>query len=116
VIGSREYPAQEAADPSAFALRVRRDLTDDRRSLRIFGSEVVIARLTGDGQRVRVHVMNYGGRDIDGLRVRVRGVFGTGEALIAGAGRVPLQDQTTADGATEFSLPRLTTYAVVDLR
>jgi hypothetical protein len=116
VIGSAAYPRDEAADPSAFALKVRRDLTDDRRSLRIFGSEVIIARLTGDGQRVRLHLINYGGRDIEGLRLRVRGVFRTGDALVAGVGRAPLGDQTTAEGVTEFSLARLTTYAVVDLR
>lgn len=116
VIGSREYPKQEAADPSAFAMRVRRDLTDDRRSLRVFGSEVVIARLTGDAERVRLHLINYGGRDIEGLRVRVRGTFRGGEALIANQGRVPLEDLVNADGTTEFSLSRLTTYAVVDLK
>jgi hypothetical protein len=116
VIGSSAYPREAAADPSAFALKVRHDLTDERRSLRIFGSEVVIARLTGDGQRLRVHLINYGGRDIEALRVRVRGVFRTGDARVSGAGSVPLQDQTTADGATEFTLSRLTTYGVIDLR
>ena len=116
IIGSSAYPREEAADPNAFAVKVRRDLTDDRRSVRIFGSEVVLARLTGDGQRVRLHLINYGGRDVEGLRVRVRGVFRTGDALVAGIGRTPLQDQTSADGATEFSLARLTTYAVIDLR
>src|SRR5262252_6481302 len=39
-IGSPEYPAEEAADPSAFALKIRRRLTDDGRALRVFGSEV----------------------------------------------------------------------------
>jgi hypothetical protein len=29
---------------------------------------------------------------------------------------VPLADQVSANGATEFSLARLTTYAVIDLR
>jgi hypothetical protein len=116
VIGSPEYSKQDAADPSAFAMRVRRDLTDERRSLRVYGSEVVIARLTGNDQRKRLHLINYGGRDIEGLRVRLRGEFGQGEALVSGVGHVPLDDRTIADGATEFSLPRLTTYAVVDLR
>jgi len=116
VIGSSAYPREEAADPSAFAVKVRRDLTDERRSVRIFGSEVVIARLTGDGQRVRLHLINYAGRDVEGLRVRVRGVYRSGDALVAGIGRVPLQDETSAEGTTEFSLARLTTYAVIDLR
>ena len=115
-IGSGGYSQEDAADPSAFALRVRRDLTDERRSLRIFGSEVVVARLTGNDQRMRLHLLNYGGRDVEGLRVRVRGQFRGGEALVAGAGRVELEDRSTAGGATEFSLPRLTIYAIVDLR
>jgi hypothetical protein len=115
-VGSAAYPAEEAADPSAFALKVRRQLTDDRRTLRVFGSEVVICRLTGDATRTRLHVINYGGREIEGLRIRLRGTFRDGEANIAGAGRVSLQDYSVADGATEFSLPRLTTYAVIDLK
>ena len=99
----------------AFALKIRRRLTDEQRALRIYGSEVVIGRLTGDAARIRLHVMNYGGREIEGLRVRLRGAYGTGDAYVEGAGRVPLQDHVVADGATEFSLPRLGTYAVIDL-
>ena len=116
VIGSREYPAADAADPSAFALKIRRLLTDEQRSLRFYGSEVVIGRLTGDGQRVRLHVINYGGREIEGLRVRVRGAYATGDAYVAGSGRVPLADHVVADGATEFSLPRIGPYAVIDFK
>ena len=116
VIGSSAYPRAEAADPSAFALKVRRDLTDDRRSLRIYGSEVVIGRLTGNAERARLHLINYGGRELEGLRIRVRGAFQAGDALVSGVGRVSLDDRVIAEGATEFSLPRLTTYAVIDLR
>lgn len=115
-IGSPEYPTQEAADPSALALKIRRQLTDERRRLRIFGSEVVIGRLTGDASRVRLHLLNYGGRDVEGLRVRLRGSYRDGEAHVAGTGPVALQDVVLADGATEFTLPKITTYAVIDLR
>ena len=115
VIGSREYPAADAADPSAFALKIRRQLTDEQRSLRIYGSEVVIARLTGDAGRIRLHLINYGGRDIEGLRVRVRGGYRAGDAYIQGTGRAPLQDHVVADEATEFTLPRIGVYAVIDL-
>ena len=114
-MGSREFPAEDAADPSAVALKIRRLLTDEQRSLRIYGSEVVIGRLTGDGRRARLHLINYGGREIEGLRVRVRGAYGAGDAWVEGAGRVPLQDRVVADGATEFSLPRIGVYAVIDL-
>ncbi len=114
-IGSAAYPREEAADPSAFALKIRRQLTDERRSLRLYGSEVVIGRLTGDAERIRLHLINYGGREIEGLRVRLRGAYRAGEARLADAGRVPLQDHVVADGATEFSLPRMSAYAVIDL-
>jgi hypothetical protein len=116
VMGSAAYPREEAADPSAFAQKIRSQLTDEQRTLRVYGSEVVICRLTGDGQRMRLHLLNYGGRDIEGLRIRVRGTYRSGDAYVAGAGRLPLQDQIVADGATEFSLPRIATYAVIDLK
>jgi hypothetical protein len=115
-IGSPGYSKEEAADPSTFAQKIRSQLTDDRRSLRLYGSEVVIARLTSDGPRARVHLINYGGREIEGLRVRVKGTYKSGEAYIAGSGKVALVDQSATDGATEFSLPRFLTYAVIDLK
>ena len=115
-IGSAAYPAQDAADPSGFAQKIRAQLTDEQRSLRVYGSEVVIARLTSDGKRARVHLINYGGREIDGLRIRVRGPYQGGDAYIAGSGKAALQDQVAADGAIEFSLPKMSAYAVVDLR
>ena len=114
-VGSREYPAADAADPSAFALEIRRQLGDEQRTLRLYGSEVVIARLTGDATRIRLHLINYGGREIEGLRVRIRGTYASGESYVEGSGRVPLRDHGVADGATEFSLARIGTYAVIDL-
>jgi hypothetical protein len=115
-IGSAGYPREEAADPSAFAQKIRAQLTDERRSIRVYGSEVVVCRLTASGTAARLHLLNYGGRDIEGLRVRVRGTYRSGEAHVFGAGRLPLQDQLVDDGATEFTLPRLGAYAVVDLK
>jgi hypothetical protein len=114
-IGSAEYPRADAVDPSAFAQKIRRQLTDERRALRVYGSEVVIGRLTGDATRIRLQLLNYGGRDIEGLRIRLRGAYRPDQARVAGAGTIPLADHIVADGATEFSLPRLTTYAVIDL-
>jgi len=113
-VGTPEYPSKEAADPSAFALLVRRQLGDEQRGLRIYGSEVVIGRLTGDPGRARLQLLNYGGRELDGLRVRVRGVWAEGEARVAGRGRVPLEDYV-ASSATEFSLSGVPTYAVIEL-
>jgi len=63
-----------------------------------------------------LHLINYGGREIEGLRVRVRGPFQAGDAYLAGSGKAALQDQVVAEGAIEFSLPKIGAYAVVDLR
>jgi len=114
-LGTREYPMKEAGEPSALALKIRRQLTDEARTLRIFGSEAVIARVTGDAARLRLHLLNYGGRDIEGLRIRIRGERPGGEAHMAGTGRVALQERTVIDGGTEFTLPRLGSYGVVDV-
>jgi hypothetical protein len=114
-LGTKEYPLKEAGEPSALALKIRRQLTDEQRALRIFGSEVVIGRLASDGSRARLHLLNYGGRDIEGLRIHLRGSFPPGEALVAGQGRVALEERAVVDGATEFTVPRLGAYGVVDL-
>lgn len=115
-VGTTDYSVTEAADPSAFALKVRRQLTDEQRTLRIYGSDTVIGRLTGESGRVRLHLLNYARREIEGLRVRVRGSFARGDAHLPGRGPVPLEDLVVADGATEFSLPAIGLYVVVDLR
>src|SRR5206468_11421157 len=109
------YPREDAADPSACALEIRRQLTDDQRALRVYGSEVVIARLTAGAGRARLHLINYGGREIEGLRIRLRGVYSDGEAHVAGVGQLALEDRIVASGTTEFSISRLITYAVIDL-
>ena len=114
-LGTHEFPTEKAADPSAFALEIRRRITDERRSLRIYGSEVVIARLTADSTRARLHLLNYGGRGLDGLRIRLRGSYPVGNAYVAGTGKASLLDHAVIDGFTEFSMPRMPTYAIVDL-
>ena len=114
-LGTPTYPRADAADPSAFALKVRRELTDEERTVRVYGSEVVVCRVTADGRGARVHLLNYGGREIDGLRIRLRGVYQEGAALGPGLGRVALQEFASVRGTTEFSLPRIGVYAVVDL-
>jgi hypothetical protein len=114
-IGSKEFPRAQARNPETFALSVRRRLTDEKRSLRLFGSEVVLARLARDAGHARLHLVNYGGRMIDGLRVRLLGSWAPGGALAFGQERVAVEDLVSADGATEFSLGRIGPYAIVDL-
>ncbi|HEY7516005.1 MAG TPA: hypothetical protein VIC87_16065 [Vicinamibacteria bacterium] len=115
VIGGAAFPQEAAEDPSAFALKIRRRITDEKRTLRLYGSEAVVGRLTGDLGHVRLHLLNYGGGKIDGLRVRLLGEFPEAVAYVAGRGRVELQDHDVAAGATEFSIPVMGVYAVVDL-
>ena len=114
-IGSKEFPRKAAQNPETFALSVRRRLTDEKRSLRIYGSEVVLARLVRDAGHARLHLVNYGGRMIDGLRVRLLGSWVPGEAQAFGQGRVAVEDVLAAEGATEFSLGLIGPYAIVDL-
>jgi len=115
-IGSKEYPEEEAANPSEFALKIRRQLTDERRSVRIYGSETVLCRLTGDETRIRLHLLNYRGGKVDGMRIRLRGAFRKGQARGDQIGEIPLEHFAVANGATEFSIPAMNLYAVVDLQ
>lgn len=114
-IGTKAYPRAAAADPSEFAQTIRRRLTDDARMLRIYGSEVVIARLTGDAKHLRLHLLNYGRRDFEGLRIRLRDVLGQGDAYLSGQGKMGLLDFEVIGQTTEFSLARMNVYAVIDL-
>jgi hypothetical protein len=115
-LGSKEYPRALAANPSDFAQMIRRKLGDENRALRVYGTEMVICRLTGDGARARLHLLNYSGREIEGLRVRLRGRYGEGVAMAFGFGRVKLEEVVNDETATEFSIPKLGVYAVVDLQ
>jgi hypothetical protein len=115
-IGAKEYPKAEAADPSAFATLVRQKLTDEKRLLRLYGSDVVLARLTGNGEQARVHLINYGGGVVDGLRVRVRGRYAQGTLAAYGDEKAALTDYTVSDDGTEFTIPTMAAYAVVDLK
>jgi hypothetical protein len=110
----RQVPAD--TDPYAFAMEVRRDLTDDKRLLRVFGSNVVLVRLTGDGNQARVHLLNYGKASVKGLRVRVRGSYAKGTLAAFGRAGATLADYSAQDGATEFTIPEMGPYAVVDLK
>lgn len=104
----------KAGDPSAFAYEVRKKLSDEKRLLRLYGSEVVVARLSGNAGRRRVALLNYGNRPVEGVRVRVLGHWPK-VAVHAFGEKVEAADVVTDATATEFSLPRISTYAVVEL-
>jgi hypothetical protein len=113
-LGSKEFPRTEARNPEAFALSVRRRLTDERRSLRLYGSEVVLARLVRDEGQARLHLLNYGGRMIDGLRVRLLGRW-VPEGVAASSAGPDGRRAARRRGRPKFSLGLLGPYAVIDL-
>jgi hypothetical protein len=78
---------------------------------------VVVARLTALPGGVRVHVLNYAGaeRKVDGLRVRVLGQYPKHRLAAAGSPQEELLDYITDAATTEFTLPELKTYAIIDL-
>ena len=116
-LGTKEYPLADARNPGTVAHAVRFNLTDDKRSLRIYGSQVVVGRLTASGGRARIHLLNYAGatRKVDGIRVRVLGQYPKHQLWLADGTGVELLDYSVEADATEFTLPELKTYAVVDL-
>jgi hypothetical protein len=59
--------------------------------------------------------LNYAARPTLGLRVRVRGTYSKGVLREPGAADSPAADFTEDGSATEFSVPELHTFAVVDL-
>jgi hypothetical protein len=114
-LGSKEYPKSEAADPSRLAQKIRAELTDEKRLLRVYGSEVIIARLVGTRDQVRIHLLNYANRPVTGLRVRVLGDYPDWQVAAYDKPDLKLENVATTDGATEFTVPEMSTYAVIDL-
>jgi hypothetical protein len=116
-LGSQEYPLADAGNPALVAHAIRGNLTDEKRSVRIYGSPVVVAHLTGSGGKVRLHLLNYTGatRNVDGIRVRVLGQYPKHQLAAAGSPGLALVDYSVQADATEFTLTQLKTYAVIDL-
>jgi hypothetical protein len=116
-LGTKDYPLEDATNPAKIAQMARANLSDDRRSVRLYGTTVVVARLTGGPERLRVQLLNYAGgeRRVDGIRVRVLGRYSKGVVAAAGSPGMQLLDWTSDGEATEFTLPEIKTCAVVDL-
>jgi hypothetical protein len=114
-LGSGQYPNSEAHDPSRLAQKIRAELTDEKRLLRLYGSEVVVARLLGTASQLRIHLLNYANRPVTGLRVRVLGNYPNWRVAAFDQPDLKLSDFAAAGEATEFTLPEMSTYAVIDL-
>ena len=105
----------EPGDPNKQAYEIRRQLGDDQRLLRLYGTEVVIGRLTGENGRARLHLVNYSQRPVTGMRVRVLGKYAKATPHIFGLPDAKLTDVTTDPDATEFTIVDMNEYAVIDL-
>lgn len=116
-LGSPDFPKDSAINPSDFAARVREKLGDDKRLIRLYGSNTAIAHLSGDENRVRLVVLSYSrNRTQPGLRVRVLGRYKTPHfAAFRTAAGAQLTDIDIGSDATEFSVPLFSTIAIVDL-
>jgi hypothetical protein len=114
-LGTTEYPAEEARNPGVLAHKIRSQVGDDRRSLRIYGSEVVVGRLMEGKGQGRVLLLNYSLRPVLGLRVRVREIYSKGLVRAPGVADAQLTDLTRDQAATEFTVPELRAFAVIDL-
>lgn len=113
-LGSAEFPKKEAANPYELAQKVRQKITDDKRLLRIYNSGLVIGYLTGDAKNARLHLIQYGGRSAREIRIRVGGTYAAAKGYIYGS-EAKLQDFVARDGGTEFTIPEMSLYTVVDL-
>ena len=106
---------EEAADPFTYAQEVRRKLGDDKRLVRLYGTDVVIAHLTGDAAKARLHLINYSNRKVVGMRVRLRGSYSRAALWVYGVESAQAADFEHTAGATEFTIPEMSTYAVIEL-
>ena len=114
-VGTPEFPQADTANPSQFAYLVRKKLGDAKRSLRIFGSEIIIGYLTAEGGQARLHLLNYGTDPIESFRVRVLGNWKVAGIRSFQDGALKADEEAIVDGGVEFGVPKITTYAVVDL-
>jgi len=114
-IGSKQHPKSDAANPSTFAQKLRAELGDARRLARLFGSEVVLARLAGDAARARLHLLNYGGEPVEGLRVRLLGAYSKVMLVVDGRERAAAEELEVSARSTEFTAPAMGIYVVADL-
>ncbi len=111
----------EGKNPQQFAVMARQKLGDDKRLVRLYGSETTLIRFESNGTRARLHLLNYANRKSEGLQVRVLGNWKHVTVHLAPSAtepssKGPASDLVVADGATEFTIPALSIYAVVELQ
>ena len=116
-LGAPGFPKESALNPSDFAARVREKLGDEKRLVRLYGTNTTIAHFTGDDKRARLVLLSYSRyRTQPGVRVRILGryklpklaAYGTTEGAL-------LTDIDDSGNAIEFSVPQFSTIAIIDL-
>jgi hypothetical protein len=122
-LGTKDFPRDWAQNPSDFAVRVREKLGDDRRLVRLYGTNTTMARLTGEGKHARLFLLSYdrgrggGGEGQQSIRIRVLGAYPP--VRFAGYGAAEnarLTDvENPGNNTTEFSVPAFNTPAIIDL-
>ncbi len=110
-----DFPRESAKNPAAFAAGVRGRVGDDKRILRVYGTDVVLGRLESGPGFARVHLVNYSNREVEGARIRVLGHYRLDGYRALDQPDSRPQDFAVSAGATEFTIPSLTRYAVIDL-
>lgn len=115
-LGSPDFPRDEAKNPYQFADHVRAKLTDDKRLVRIYNTTATIVRLTGDDQQVRLHLLNYTTMPVKDVRIRLLGRYGQSPLMLSNGGPGTMVDYYLDKEATEFTIPSLARYAVIDMK
>jgi hypothetical protein len=115
-LGMPEYPASEA-NPAILAEKVRANLSDEKRLLRLYGSELVIGRLVGNRQAPSVFLLNYGAErlSVEGIRVKVRGDYTVQSISDFGSPGETVLDPIHSASSSEFTLKDFSMFAVVNL-
>ena len=108
--------SSKISNPYEHMQEIREKLGDDKRVLRLFGSELTLAELARDGKRIRLHLLNYGNRKVEDLRIRIQGRFRESDIklYVFNSPQPKLKDFVEDRGATEFTLDLLPLYAVLD--
>jgi hypothetical protein len=120
-LGTSDFPSEAAANPYEFAARVRAKLGDDKRLVRLYGTNTVIARLTGNAKRARLCLLSFGGRRQENagpqaIRVRLVGRYRPLKFSAYGAAtEATLGDIRNPGNTTEFWVPDFRICAVIDL-
>jgi hypothetical protein len=114
-VGTGDFPKKLAMDPGAFATQVRYKLTDQKRSLRLFGTETVVGTLEQSAGRLRLHLLNYADHPVETFRVRLRGNWKPERYSGFEQPDLKLEEFEEAEGGLEFTVPAIKTYLVLDL-